>query len=388
MCDVRQAKWMGRAGLALPVLRTWMLQVAGRALPYGIGLRQTVMSALRNTGDFMIAPQQETQTVFIRVKRQDTPTSDPYWQDFEAPFREGSNVISCLQAIAADPVTVDGRQVSPVVWDCNCLEEVCGACTMVMNDVVGQSCSKLVHELTADGRGTKEKPIILEPMSKFPVVRDLFVDRQRMFDNLKTIQGWVPIDSMGSLGVGPRESQPNQELRYDISRCMTCGCCLEACPQFTKDNGFVGAQVIAQALYFNKHEIGAHLKGERLDTDGVPEPLKTLIDRLSAPDPDARFQNTEAVLAFLDAPKAAEQVDPDATVIMPPPRQADPEPVTTKPASKPKAAPVTTPEPRKSRGGLIAVLLVGGTRFFAKVLLQSLIQNFRPKEPEIGRAHV
>jgi len=99
-------------------------------------------------------------------------------------------------------------------------------------------------------------------------------------------------------------------------------------------------------------------KGERLDTDGVPEPLKTLIDRLSAPDPDARFQNTEAVLAFLDAPKAAEQVDPDATVIMPPPRQADPEPVTTKPASKPKAAPVTTPEPRKSRGGLIAVLLV------------------------------
>jgi len=32
---------------------------------------------------------------------------------------------------------------------------------------------------------------------------------------------------------------------------------------------------------------------------------------------------------------------------------------------------------------MIAVLLIGGTRFFAKVLLQSLIQNFRPKEPVI-----
>lgn len=32
---------------------------------------------------------------------------------------------------------------------------------------------------------------------------------------------------------------------------------------------------------------------------------------------------------------------------------------------------------------MIALLLIGGTRFLAKVLLQSLIQNFRPKEPVI-----
>ena len=32
---------------------------------------------------------------------------------------------------------------------------------------------------------------------------------------------------------------------------------------------------------------------------------------------------------------------------------------------------------------MIAVLLIGGTRFLAKVFLQSLIQNFRPKEPVI-----
>jgi len=34
---------------------------------------------------------------------------------------------------------------------------------------------------------------------------------------------------------------------------MTCGCCREACPQFPKDNQFVGTQVFAQALYFNEH---------------------------------------------------------------------------------------------------------------------------------------
>ncbi len=214
----------------------------------------------------MIAPKEETKTVFIRIKRQDAPDAEPYWQDFEVPYRDASNVISCLQAIALEPVTVNDEKVAPVAWDCNCLEEVCGACTMVMNGVVGQSCSKLIHELMAGGKGTRDNPVVLEPISKFPVVRDLYVDRARMFNNLKAIKGWVPIDGTGNLGSGAKESQANQELRYDISRCMTCGCCLEACPQFTKDNNFVGAQVIAQALYFNKHETGAHLKGDRLDT--------------------------------------------------------------------------------------------------------------------------
>ncbi len=107
--------------------------------------------------------------------------------------------------------------------------------------------------------------IVLEPMSKFPVVRDLWVDRQRMFDSLMKVQGWVPIDGTHALGRGPTETQANQATRYALSRCMTCGCCLEACPQFLLDNNFLGAQTIGQALYFNMHQTGRELKDERLD---------------------------------------------------------------------------------------------------------------------------
>ncbi|MEM8729672.1 MAG: protein kinase, partial [Pseudomonadota bacterium] len=52
-------------------------------------------------------------------------------------------------------------------------------------------------------------------------------------------------------------------------------------------------------------------KSEPLDTSGVPEPLKTLIDRMTAPDPDARFPSARAVLDFLDAPQPG-QIDPEA----------------------------------------------------------------------------
>ena len=61
---------------------------------------------------------------YIKVKRQDGPGKNPYYQTFELPYKPNLNIISCLQAIASNPVTIDGKQVAPVVWDCSCLEEV------------------------------------------------------------------------------------------------------------------------------------------------------------------------------------------------------------------------------------------------------------------------
>ncbi|WP_428925614.1 protein kinase domain-containing protein [Marinibacterium sp. SX1] len=46
-------------------------------------------------------------------------------------------------------------------------------------------------------------------------------------------------------------------------------------------------------------------KTRPLDTSGVPEPLKSLIDRMTAPEPDHRFASARAVLDFLDAPEDA-----------------------------------------------------------------------------------
>ncbi len=214
------------------------------------------------------------KTFKVRIKRQDARNQPAYWQEFEVPYVESQNIIAVLQHIAANPFTTDGKEVEPVVWDSGCLEEVCGSCTMVINGRVRQSCSALTADLLDDAEGTSGGTsggtITVEPMSKFPVVRDLFVDRQRMFDNLIKVKAWVPIDGTHDLGEGPKETPEKQQERYAISRCMTCGCCLEACPQFTQDNDFLGAQAIAQAYYFNEHETGAKLKKERLEVLAGP----------------------------------------------------------------------------------------------------------------------
>src|SRR6056297_4056190 len=134
-------------------------------------------------------------SINVRVRRQDGPQQEPYWELHRIEYEPELNVISVLQRIAAQATTIDGKQVSPVVWDCGCLEEVCGSCTMVINGKVRQSCSALVDRLLAE----ESEEIVLEPMSKFPVVRDLLVDRQRLFRSLQRIKGWVPVDNYYNL---------------------------------------------------------------------------------------------------------------------------------------------------------------------------------------------
>ena len=53
-----------------------------------------------------------------------------------------SNLIAVLQDVQKNPVTKDSKTVAPVVWECNCLEEVCGSCTMVINGGVRQSWAR------------------------------------------------------------------------------------------------------------------------------------------------------------------------------------------------------------------------------------------------------
>ncbi len=194
--------------------------------------------------------------IVLKIKRQASPESKAYFEEFAIPYRPKMNVISVLMEIAANPVTRDGKKSTPIVYDSNCLEEVCGSCAMLINHRARMACSALIDQL--------EQPITLEPLSKFPVIRDLAVDRSVLFENLKRLKAWVPVDGTYDLGAGPRMLPEDQEDAYPLSRCISCCCCMEVCPQFNENTGFVGAAAISQVRLFNTHPTGKALKRERL----------------------------------------------------------------------------------------------------------------------------
>ena len=113
-------------------------------------------------------------------------------------------------------------------------------------------------------------------------------------------------------------------------------------------------------------------KAEPLDTDGVPEPLKSILDKMTQPNPDDRFQSAAAVLdALAGEPFDAPENEPlsDATVIAPlnaaakaaaeqrTPVTATPVPPQAEPASKPAPKPAKTDG---KKGGLVLPIAIGG----------------------------
>ena len=230
----------------------------------------------------MIDASTTPESFEVRILRQDGPQARSYWERHRVQHEPDMNVISVLQQIAARPHTITGEDVTPVAWDCNCLEEVCGACTMVINGRTRQACSALIDRLLVENPGQIE----LRPMTKFPVVRDLMVDRARLFRSLTRVRAWIPVDGSYDMGPGPRQSSDQQQAAYPYSQCMSCGCCMEACPQFTKiepvrqqgesdddfearrnqqfDTSFLGAHAIGQTVLFNSNPTGAMNASERL----------------------------------------------------------------------------------------------------------------------------
>src|SRR5688572_12425227 len=149
----------------------------------------------------------EVQTVRLKIKRQDSADAPPRWEEFEVPWEERLNVHAALMAVQRNPVTIEGRKTTPCVWDAACLEEVCGSCTMIINGEVRQACAALVDDL--------EQPIELRPMTKFPLIRDLAVDRTRIFEDFKKVNAWIAIDGTHDLGPGPRHAPDLAETRYE-----------------------------------------------------------------------------------------------------------------------------------------------------------------------------
>jgi succinate dehydrogenase / fumarate reductase, iron-sulfur subunit len=198
------------------------------------------------------------KTIRFEITRQSDTSSTPYIEKFEIPYRENMNVISALMEIRRNPVNDRGEKTTPINWDMSCLEEVCGACSMVINGKPRQSCTALIDQL--------EQPIRLEPMRTFPVVRDLLVDRTRMFESLKKVKAWIPIDGTYDLGPGPRMAESKRQWAYELSKCMTCGVCLEACPNVNSNSPFIGPAPLSQVRLFNSHPTGEMNKAERLET--------------------------------------------------------------------------------------------------------------------------
>lgn len=200
-----------------------------------------------------------TKSFILKIFR-GTP-GNQYWEEFELEKTPHLNITSSLMRVQKDPINCKKEKVTPIAWEQGCLEEVCGSCTMLINGRPRQGCTALIDQLI---ESTGSQIVTLAPLTKFTLVKDLVVNRDSMFDNLIKIRAWIDADDAMDRGYGPKISPKVQEQRYVLSTCMTCACCIEACPQVNAHSKFIGPSHFSQIRLFNSHPVGQLMAEERL----------------------------------------------------------------------------------------------------------------------------
>lgn len=165
------------------------------------------------------------------ILRRKNAADKPYWATFDySPGSPSDTVATALTWLnRQSPLTDEtGVFATPIVWQCSCLQQKCGACAMVINNRPMLACAAVLADL-----GDVVK---VEPLRKFPVVADLMVDRSILFENLKTINAWLAEEA--------DFPEKKRLLAYQASTCLQCGCCLEICPNYYAGGTFFGMAAV------------------------------------------------------------------------------------------------------------------------------------------------
>ncbi len=173
--------------------------------------------------------------MLVKIKRRSAPNAAPYWQMFRYDGPLHVTISAILDAInyTDDVCDVDGNPTTRIRWECSCMQAVCGGCAMVINGVPALACETFADEI-------KGEVLVLEPLSKFPVVADLIVDRSVIDENLNRAKAYLEGDSI--------DRKQHQKQQYSVAKCLKCGLCLEVCPNYHPSGNFFGA-ILANESY-------------------------------------------------------------------------------------------------------------------------------------------
>jgi succinate dehydrogenase / fumarate reductase iron-sulfur subunit len=180
----------------------------------------------------------------VRIKRQKSPDSPAYWQSFSYDGPKHVPISALLDALnyTDDLYDIEGAPADRIRWECSCMQAMCGGCAMVINGTPALACQTFADEV-------KGEEIILEPLSKFPVIADLTVDRSAIYEQL--IKAKAFLDGSACADKGQHKQQ------YDVAKCLKCGLCLEVCPNYHPGGEFYGA-LLANESYL----IASQTKGK------------------------------------------------------------------------------------------------------------------------------
>ncbi len=198
----------------------------------------------------------ETTTTRVLVKRYSPPQPSPYFQSFELPFSNDMTVLDLLTKIKENE---DGS----LTFRSSCRMGMCGSCAMTVNGKPVLTCQTYAKDVVKEN-----KPMLVEPLRNFPVIKDLIVDIGDVFEKMRSTMPYVERMEKKAIADGTyKQSSKERKKLEKTSQCIKCMICYSACPVYGYEKDFIGPAAAALAERYNQdsHESAEH-KNERMNT--------------------------------------------------------------------------------------------------------------------------
>ena len=167
--------------------------------------------------------------IFLKVWRQRDAGSKGYLEEHQVEADEHMSFLEMMDVLNQSLIE---EKKTPVAFEHDCREGICGSCNMVINGQPhgpqkGTTTCQLHMRSFKDG-----DTIVVEPWraEAFPIIKDLVVDRSA-FDRI--------IQSGGYISVNTGQAQDGNDITIekgrasramDAAECIGCGACVAACP--------------------------------------------------------------------------------------------------------------------------------------------------------------
>src|SRR2546425_2988364 len=164
--------------------------------------------------------------------------SEATFQEYEVPYTKDWVVLDGLNYIKD---RVDGT----LSYRWSCRMGICGSCGMMVNVEPKLTRARFLADYA-------RAPVRVEPLTNFPVIRDLIVDIGDFMRKLVSVKPWIIREQEKPLSQGEYRQTPQEMDEYkQFSMCINCMLCYAACPIYGLDPKFVGPATIALAQRYN-----------------------------------------------------------------------------------------------------------------------------------------
>lgn len=169
-------------------------------------------------------------TIYLKIWRQAGPDQPGKLVDYTLDtVNEHMSFLEMLDVLNEELIA---RGETPVEFDYDCREGICGSCNLMINGQAhgpkALTCTCQLHMRNYNDGDT----IIIEPFraKAFPVIKDLVVDRSPL-DRIIEAGGYISVKT-GSAAEANSIPVPKKtsDAAFDFATCIGCGACVAACP--------------------------------------------------------------------------------------------------------------------------------------------------------------